>query len=335
MPRSESQRADLSAAWHSLHRLWREPLETKVAHSHQLISDALSRHSRPIVAWSGGKDSTVLLHLVRQHIPDVDVIFNDPGVDFPETYSFIESTANQWNLNLHITHPKTKNAFWEAGRSHGWPIFGKAVSSNVERALRTGNIRSQLSALEKDLVHSGLRLSCRCADVLRTAPGTEQERLLGCDLKVIGLRADESRARVRLWADYGEYFYVKRHYSYREGIWKLNPIALWVEDDIWDYHRLHELPSCELYRMGHTRNGCWTCAMAIRHGQLGRLQSSHPELFEELVVHSPMAVEIMRARDFWSGRTPKQRYSKSERRAALPDLSKVMEAGWRQVRESK
>lgn len=328
VPRTGGDGARLSAAWHALYAHWAESLDQKVTHSLELIDRTLPKHVRPVVCWSGGKDSTALLHLVRRVCPNVDVIYNDPLVDLPETYAYVERMANEWNLNLHVSKPAKGQDFWSVGKSHGWPIFGKAVSSNVERAIRTGNVRAQLTKLERQLVVGEHRISCRCADSVRTRPGMLVERQLGCDLKIIGLRADESRARVRLWADHGEYFYVKRHFSHREGVWKLNPIARWLEADIWAYHDEYDIPHCALYDMGHSRNGCWTCAMAIRNGQLERLSASHPELFRELVVDSPMSVELLRARDFWCGRPPRHRYTKGQKAEALETYHEVFARGW-------
>jgi phosphoadenosine phosphosulfate reductase len=329
MPRSAAQRADLSAAWKNLHAIWKEPLESKIEHSRAEIERIIDKHRRPVVCWSGGKDSTALLHLVLEQAPHIDVIFNDPIVEFPETYSYIEKMANEWRLNLHITKPVEKEDFWTLGDTYGWPIFGKAVASNVERARRTGNLRRQLSEMELHLVQSGLCISCRCADMLRSKPGMLMEKRLECDLKIVGLRADESRARVRLWADYGEYYYTKRHFSHREGIWKFNPIARWREEDIWGYLEGHGIPSCGLYKMGHKRNGCWTCAMAIRNGQLKRLSTSHAALFEELLIESPMGNELMRVRDFWQGIEPKAHYSKDARRAIVGTYNDVFTSGWK------
>ncbi len=326
MPRPAAQRANLSEAWTTLHRLWKEPLDVKIEHSQSLIEQVLAKHKHAAVCWSGGKDSTVLLHLVRAQRPDIDVIYNDPLVDFPETYSYVEQLANQWNLNLHITKPAKHDNFWKLGKSYGWPIFGKGIASNVERARRTGNIRKQLSEMERQLVHSNICISCRCSDILRSNPGMLAEKELTCDLKIIGLRADESRARVRLWADHGEYFYTKRHFSYKEGIWKLNPIARWLNEDIWSYIDRYDIPYCDLYNMGHTRNGCWPCAMAVRNGQIKRLSQSHPDLYEELLIESPMGTELMKARDFWLGVQPKLRYTKSSRRDILTTYHQAFES---------
>ncbi len=36
------------------------------------------------VSFSGGKDSTVLLHIVRSLYPDVKAVFSDTGLEYPE-----------------------------------------------------------------------------------------------------------------------------------------------------------------------------------------------------------------------------------------------------------
>lgn len=54
------------------------------------------------VSWSGGKDSTVVVDLARQVDPHVPVVFFDSGLQFPETYQYLEDRARQWRLNYHV-----------------------------------------------------------------------------------------------------------------------------------------------------------------------------------------------------------------------------------------
>lgn len=54
------------------------------------------------VAWSGGKDSTVVVDLARQVDPHVPVAFYDSGMQFPETLCYIDDLATAWKLNLHV-----------------------------------------------------------------------------------------------------------------------------------------------------------------------------------------------------------------------------------------
>ena len=64
-----------------LFMLWAETerFEQKVAEAKQIIESALARYNKPYVAFSGGKDSTVMLHLVLQYKPDVMVLHWDYG----------------------------------------------------------------------------------------------------------------------------------------------------------------------------------------------------------------------------------------------------------------
>ncbi len=46
------------------------------------------------VSFSGGKDSTVLLHLVRQDYPNVKAVFIDTGLEYPEIRQFVRTFSN-------------------------------------------------------------------------------------------------------------------------------------------------------------------------------------------------------------------------------------------------
>lgn len=54
------------------------------------------------VAWSGGKDSTVVVDLARQVDPHIPVVFYDSGLQFPETLHYLEDLAVAWGLNFHV-----------------------------------------------------------------------------------------------------------------------------------------------------------------------------------------------------------------------------------------
>lgn len=317
MPRPKSVRKNLSAGWRRLYRQRKLALDDKICRSVRLLARSLKKHTRAVVCWSGGKDSTVVLHLALQVRPDLPVIFVDTGVEFPETRDFVRHLAEAWGFSLVVGKPRRGEDFWAIGRSYGWPILGKTVASNVERAIRTGNTRPQLSALERVLTHAGAKISAKCAEYIRERPAMRAEESLGADLKILGLRADESRARVRLWVDHGDYYYVKRYFGRNRGIWKLNPIAIWTEGDIWEYHQRFCIPHCRLYDMGYRRNGCWTCAMAIRNGQLAWLRRSHPRLFRRLLTRSPMGWELMRLKILLEEKTLRPRCNLEQVRRCL------------------
>jgi 3'-phosphoadenosine 5'-phosphosulfate sulfotransferase (PAPS reductase)/FAD synthetase len=296
MPRPAHLRKDMHQGWKELYEYWNWDLSKRVEYSHDLLHSIFKNHQKPVVCWSGGKDSTVVLHLARQCRPAIPVIYIDSGVEFPETIQFIDLLVDLWNLNTIIKRPKEGEGFWDIGSKYGWPIFGKNIASNVERAIRTGNIRPQMSLLERILAENKIHISARCSEFIQEKPSKEAEKLLGADVKIIGLRASESRARVRLWVDYGNYYFVKHYFGRNRGIWKASPIAIWTDKDIREYHKIYGIPYCELYDKGYPRNGCWPCAMGIRNGQLRRLRENHPDLFEYLITQTAMGEELLRAK---------------------------------------
>lgn len=75
-----------------------------VAQAQEIISDALERMAHPYVAFSGGKDSTVVLHLVRAIAPDTVAAWGDDEWNLPETMALIEQTPNLVRRASRIQH---------------------------------------------------------------------------------------------------------------------------------------------------------------------------------------------------------------------------------------
>jgi len=70
------------------------------------------------LAFSGGKDSLVVLHLALEVKPDITVVFNNTSVEFPETVKFVRRLAKEWGFNLYTTKPKKH--FLKAVKENGW-----------------------------------------------------------------------------------------------------------------------------------------------------------------------------------------------------------------------
>jgi phosphoadenosine phosphosulfate reductase len=78
-------------------------LDDKTAKSLEVIQEAYDRYSPKMgLAFTGGKDSTVLLHLTKTLFDEVPMkaMFIDVYDHFPETHKFVEKTAAEWNLDL-------------------------------------------------------------------------------------------------------------------------------------------------------------------------------------------------------------------------------------------
>lgn len=77
-------------------------LELKVNRAREIIREALAKARNPFTTFTGGKDSLVLLHLLRTvgegKLP-VGVLHIDTTVDFPEIYAFIDKMSRLWNFS--------------------------------------------------------------------------------------------------------------------------------------------------------------------------------------------------------------------------------------------
>ena len=81
------------------------------------------------VSFSGGKDSTVLLDIVRRLYPDVPAVFSDTGLEYPEIKEFVKTFPN-------VTIVRPKHSFKEILTKYGYPIISKEVAECVHHAKR-------------------------------------------------------------------------------------------------------------------------------------------------------------------------------------------------------
>jgi len=84
-------------------------LEDKLTATSRLLETLLARHdpARIAVAWTGGKDSTVVLDVWRQILAGSRVLAVnlDTGCKFPEILTLRDRLAAEWSLDLHILRP--------------------------------------------------------------------------------------------------------------------------------------------------------------------------------------------------------------------------------------
>ena len=76
------------------------------------------------VSFSGGKDSTVLLDIVRRLYPDVPAVFSDTGLEYPEVKQFVKS-----DNNIIIRRPEIN--FFQCIVKYGYPIISKEISQCI------------------------------------------------------------------------------------------------------------------------------------------------------------------------------------------------------------
>lgn len=79
------------------------------------------------VSFSGGKDSTVLLDIVRKMYPDVLAVFVDTGLEYPEIREFVKTFDN-------VEWLRPKKTFKQVITEYGYPFISKEVSDRVQGA---------------------------------------------------------------------------------------------------------------------------------------------------------------------------------------------------------
>lgn len=108
------------------------PLERKILITQARLIEWYKYYGGNVyLSFSGGKDSTVLLDITRKIFPDIEAVFVNTGLEFPEIQSFIK-TFN----NVTILRPKMR--FDEVIKEYGYPMISKEVSEKVFNARRGG-----------------------------------------------------------------------------------------------------------------------------------------------------------------------------------------------------
>ena len=263
-----------------------EPLEVKVLMSQERIRQWYRHWDGEVyVAFSGGLDSTVLLHLVRSMYPGVPAVFNNTGVEFPEIVKFVRATENVTWLNPKMRFPRVVEHY-------GYPVVSKRIAQyvgEVQRArgetatkklrltgMRNGKKYSFYMISEKwqFLCQAPFYVSHKCCHVLKENPAAIAEKRFG--VPFLGMRASEGQQRTGAYAKYGCNAYdLKRPRSW--------PMAFWTHQNVWGYIHQHSIPYSPIYDMGYTSTGCFPCMFGVHMesypNRFQRMYDTHPKLW--------------------------------------------------------
>jgi len=185
------------------------------------IKEILSKHENIAVGFSGGKDSTVVLDLVRKIRPDAIAVFCNTGVEHKLTYEYIRRVPN-------VIWLKPEKTFWQCIEEYGFPV------SKI-KAHSYGN---------------------RCCYWLKERPMINFVKENNIDLVVDGLTIAESRQRMMFLKHYGKYHFVKSW-----NVHKFHPIAEWTPEQVGEYIYENNLDYNKIYDppVNAERCGCQPC----------------------------------------------------------------------------
>ena len=134
------------------------PLDIKVRMTQQRIREWVNEFGVDgvYVSFSGGKDSTVLLHLVREMYPEIPAVFIDTGLEYPEIREFVKTFDN-------VEWVRPKMNFKQVIKTYGYPFISKEVSNCVDGARK---YLAKLHQMETGLDCNTIPYACYMADIM-------------------------------------------------------------------------------------------------------------------------------------------------------------------------
>lgn len=234
------------------------PLRYKILMTKQRIKDWYDYWDGQVyVSFSGGKDSTVLLDIVRSMYPDVEAVFVNTGLEYPEIQKFVKTFDN-------VTILRPKMRFDEVISTYGYPMISKAVANAVEAynaKVRNGKpldgvrVKQLLGTYVgtrndgkktkfdkskyKPLLDLDFDVSDRCCGIMKKDPLKRWEKE-NKKYPFVATMADESIMREAVWLRTGcNGFDMKRPMS--------KPMSFWTEQDVLQYIKENNLPIVSVY----------------------------------------------------------------------------------------
>ncbi len=182
---------------------------------------------RAAVCTSFQSDGMAIVDMAWRIDPKVRVFAVDTGRMHQETYDLIDRVREQYDLTIEIYSPNSAEL----------AAFVKREGINPFR--------------------KSVPLRLRCCEIRKVNPLIKV--LNGLDAWVTGLRRDQ-------WASRSNIRKVEIDHDHG-GIAKVNPLADWTDEEVWEYIRANDVPYNALYDQGYTSIGCVPCTRATKEGE--------------------------------------------------------------------
>jgi len=263
-----------------LNQLQSVPLSGQIERSKRKIIEWYHKWNGQVYVSISGRDSAVLLDLVRSIFPDVVGVYCNTGLEHPEVRKFISLISN-----TSIIHPKM--TFKEVIEKHGWPVVSKEVSQKIRevRTTKSEKLRNyrmngadnkyksgKIPEKWKYLIDAPFDISDRCCEVMKKRPFKAFEKLTGLK-PFLGTMASDSKFRRQSYMKYTcNAFDLKRPAS--------RPLSTWTHEHILEYVKEYNIPVPECYKwVEHT--GCLFCGF-------GAHLEDEPNRFQAMQKHQPV-----------------------------------------------
>lgn len=281
------------------------PLDRKIMITQTRIIEWYTRWKGQVyVSFSGGKDSTVLLHIARQCFQDIEAVFINTGLEYPELQTFAKSFEN-------VTVVRPEMSFVDVIKHYGYPVLSKEISECLYEGrlalvrdegaytYRLKRLRGEIADENgkqsmfnckkyEPLLYVDFYIGNRCCRVMKKSPGKRLAKNLG-KKPILATMAVESKLRRQAWLTHGcNGFDMEFPTS--------QPMSFWTEQDVLEYIHRYNLPiapvygevvpngnGCELCTTGCNRTGCIFCAYGAHlndDDRFIRLRETHPKQYD-------------------------------------------------------
>ena len=226
----------------------------------EIMQDALDSGLTDFyVAFSGGKDSGVVLDIMQKEFPEQfkGVLFCDTGIGTDDTKNFIKEYCEERKYPLHIVSPedvirKRNTNRGIAGESYSY----EALVLNYgfpKQAFHTVTMRHLKYFPMRKFIYDRIALG-------------ENPCIVG------GIRKNESARRKLKW----------NKYFYNDGkMWFVSPIFFKEDDWVYKYYIENGIKRSPVYDTLHISGDC-LCGCFAQKNELELLKGFHPEVYEEI-----------------------------------------------------
>lgn len=199
--------------------------------AYPFIEEVIEKYKNriPMISFSGGKDSTVVSHLVRKALNKQEIlhIFGDTTLELPLTYKYVEDFQEKYPNIPFLVEKNEENDFFEMCKEIGPPSRVKSWCCSI---FKTGPMGTTLSNFDEEF------------------------------LTFYGVRRKESLSR-------SKYQKISKTPKIHGGI-VTSPIIDWLDLDIWLYILSEKIDFNSNYKNGFPRVGCWLCPNNSDYSQL-------------------------------------------------------------------
>ena len=195
------------------------------------------------IAWTGGKDSTLILHMVREVVKENKLqmphcMFIDEGSVFEEITEFVKELTTKWKLEVTKVH--NSNVSSQVKKIGELVTVAKLDEVNRREVKRLGYKEATFPYEPESYVGNHLMKTVAMNRYLATSKFAAV---------VTGIRWDEQTARA------SESYFSPRSDEFTPKHMRIHPILHFTEEQIWEAIRTFKVPFCKLYKEGYRSLG--------------------------------------------------------------------------------